>query len=1178
MLLSDSTIDQTRQLSIAEVVQRYIPDAKNKGRGRLTACCPFHQENTPSFHVDDRKGYFRCFGCGAAGDVIGFVMQQQHLDFPEAVKRLATDHGVPLEYQEQTPEAAERDRQAQLEREAIRVVLNYATAFYASNKLPERWADTRKLTADTLADFQIGYAEDRFDGFVKAALEQQHSVEVLERAGLIKKRESDGSYYDVFRGRVMLPIRDERGRVVAFTGRLPKEPEQPAEPGGYVPPKYLNSPDTVWNKGKHLYGLDRALQAIHRHGFVYLMEGNIDVLQFHQAGMLNAVAPCGTALTEDQIKLLKRFTTHVVIVPDNDAPGIKACHKNAQLLIEQGLRVEVLLPADGCDPDDMLKRKLHTQPDIDKWVAGKKDYITGQLLQDCELQAMGGPHDKAEAAKRLGDVLEKIGEAPLRQSYYDDVCVRWPDFKKLKKLVKRGDDTERLLLQGLEQNSRAAYFDFGFWEKEGAYYSYNNKQEVRVCNFTFEVLYFVPSLSEPKYVCRFRHMFDQQCNMAISTDDMVSVPTFKKVIARMGPFLFTGSEDHLNKLKEKLLYGVPEASQPRYMLYNKSGDYTTFANGLFYRGEFFRADRYGMVKLRRPVVTWDELLELGAECQVEVNEEQHLLMSAERLAQRVGREVLDEALENGDVFHLAYHYLPFASSLKLSDDDDDNYETERRYHLPTKVTPLTFAEWGPLMRKAYGRNGMVMVAFYLAALYSDIIYRDNSYYFPLLDCFGQKGSGKTKAAESLTSMFGQHAGDALRLEGGTTPTGLLRRMAIARNGMVFIDEYKNSLPMPMIGTIKGLADRTGKVQGVATGGNQTKVTKPQSAAILGGQDLPTRDPALLSRCIVLEFYEELKRQNDRDAYDRLKAFEDSQANVYVTCEMLRYREEMKAYRFRLSEQLRSIRKHCEEQLGFEVEDRTALNPGTLLTTSAILRDAGVNLPYTHEELFEVLMERLNQVVQIQHTSDDVEQYFSVLTSLVGREVLEHTHFKIQKENDGVTKLFLRVRLVHGFYSQAAQRQGIEMLSASTIRNYLSKHRYYLEDRPTGVRFQHVGTATSAMVFNYDQMREDGIEFDIKDDVATLVGEDDASRQLAEKVTINGNAQALIKEFLDQKPYNTVAEVNSLLKEFNRNKTPQLTREVFVGYIKRYLDEEMRMHDVVFTSNYEKVRLTKYTAF
>jgi DNA primase len=1173
MPLSESTINQVRQLDIIAVVQKYVA-LKSRGH-KHEACCPFHDERSPSFHVNPGKQIFKCFGCGAAGDGIGFVMKYKNLDFIEAVKELAETHNLAVQYDDRSPEASAKAEAEQRDREAMRIALTYALGYFAGNPLPERWAETRKLKQPVRDQFQLGYAEGQRDAFYQDAIKQGYSADVLVRAGLVREKELEGGekrYYDVFQDRVMFPIRDYRGRIIAFTGRLVTEP---APDAAFKPGKYVNSPDSVWTKGDHLYALDLAADAIRKAKFAYLLEGNVDVMQFHQWGMANAVAPCGTALTENQIKLLKRHTDHVVVVPDADEAGLKAMHKNCQLLIAAGLRVDVLLPEPGLDPDDMLKRKIRTPADLEAWQRKQVDYIRGPLLELCEKDASLGGHDKAAAISRMGEVLELIEADTLRQVYYGDVCEVWDSFKKGYKLVKRGQDgLDKKALDQLGDN-RAAYFDFGFFEKDGCFYCYHKKQEVRICNFTFEIQYFVLSQNEPKYVCHFVNMFGTSRTMAVTTDDFTSVATFKKCVARLGNFIFEGNDEQLNLLKIKLFHGVPEAVQPRTMLYNPSGDFTTFANGLLYQDRFFQADRYGIVKLERPVATLEELNELRGESHIEANGDVHVLQSSTHLAKTLGGQPqLEELIEESKVKHHSYYFLPFASTLKLTDDDDDSYENERRFRLPLKAEPISFENWSVLIQRAYGANAMVMLSFYLAACFRDIIYKANGNYFPLLHLYGLRGSGKSKAAEALISCFGQFSEEtAIRLAGGATATGIQRYMSTARNSLMMLDEYKNYLPMPTIELLKGIANGTGKLMGRATGGNETKTLRPLSSAVVCGQDLPTRDPALLSRSVVLEYSEEMKRQNDRDAYEELRGLQERGSVVHVTKELLAYRDHMTAYRRREPKVTQRIRLHCQEQLGIQdPEDRTVQNASTLMTTAEILSEAGLKLPFALDDLFGKLMERVQEVIQIQHTSDDVEQYFMVLGSMVGREITEGKHFKLLKEEDGITKLFLRVRMVHPLYLQAAARQNIEALSAATINSYLTKSRFFLEYRPKGVRFpDEPNNATSANVFNYDKMRDDGVELSTKENLDQLQPADDESRRLVHKVAIDGNAEQLVHAWLDQQPADTTLAVSAALRDFNVDKQPPLSEAAFVEHLRAYVDGKHE-HELEFSSDSQRFRL------
>jgi DNA primase len=270
---------------------------------------------------------------------------------------------------------------------------------------------------------------------------------------------------------------------------------------------------------------------------------------------------------------------------------------------------------------------------------------------------------------------------------------------------------------------------------------------------------------------------------------------------------------------------------------------------------------------------------------------------------------------------------------------------------------------------------------------------------------------------------------------------------------------------------------------------------------------------------------------------------------------------------------RRIREHCQDVLGIvDPEDRTVQNAATLLTTVEIMAEAGVKLPFTMEALFGKLMERIQEVIQIQHTSDDVEQYFMVLSSMIGRDIEEGKHFKLWKEEDGITKLFLRVRQVHPLYLQAAARQGIEPLSAATIRSYLTKSRFFLEDRTKGVRFEHEANATSAMVFNYDKMREDGVELATKTSIDDLVGIDDASRKIAHKTPVAAaDVEQLVYAWLDEQAVDTKLEVTSALALYNQDKLPVLAEATFRKHLMSYA-ESLHEHSLEFSDDLKRFKL------
>jgi DNA primase catalytic core len=1161
MLLSDSTIHAVKQLDILDIVRKYYPALKTKGN-KHQACCPFHQENSPSFGVDTKRQIYKCFGCGAAGDGINFVMQFNNLSFPEAVKELATDNGIAIEQEEEDAATAARSTEERLRKEAVTIALEWAAAWFRANDLPEGFVKKRKFSPEVQQAFRMGYAPATPRRLFEDARRQGYSTDVLVDAGLVRRHQptetSEPQYFDVFQDRVMLPICDARGRVVAFTGRLETEPAPDAT---FKPGKYLNSSDEVWNKGNHLYGLNLAEKAIRTLKFAYLVEGNLDVTQMHQRGLTNTVASGGTALTEAQIKLLKRYTSHVVVVPDNDSAGIKAMHKNSQALVAAGFRVEVLLPEKSkgdakTDPDEFLRTKLKTQPELDEWVAKRRDYLSSVLLAECLADAELGPHEKAAAMRRLGDAIELVPNDMLRGSYHSSVADTWPDFKKHVKPVKRTEDVNKKALQSLQEEERDEISTFKFFEKNNCYYTIEggkSPREVRICGFTMEVLYFVVGKQDAKWVCRFRNYRGKERVSAVSTDDFSAAGTFKKIVARLGNFIFEGNDDHLNNIKYRKFNDAPEAMQIKYMGYNPAG-FTTWANGLLHEGKFIEADKFGIAQLPRPLASLDEVRDLAPESHIDVAGQRYVLTTASDFIEELGEDNLVQILEQQRLAEISHYYLPFAARLKLFDDDDDAFEQHHRY-LHDQKPGLSFASWSNLMARAYGDNGRVMVAFYVAALFRDIIFKANNNYFPLLFNYGPRGVGKTQAASELAVMFGRELDRPQNLEGGLTSTALQRLLDIMSNGILFFDEYKNHLPMTMIGTLKGIAGGMSKTQGRATGGNETKSYKVRSAAMVCGQDLPTKDPALLSRCILCEFSEDLFRQNDGDAYRELKDKRDEGVLTSVTCEVIGYREHLLAYRKRSAEVTREVREACEKQLGKQPEERTALNVVSLLTPIKLLMEAGLVFPFSYEEVMKLMVGRISLQTQIQATTDDVEQYFQVLITLIIRgEIIEGKHYKIQREVDGVTKLFLRVRLVDGLYQSEAKRQSeVVGLSSATVRTYLKQCRYFVRDAARGVTFQHEPNETSAMVFNYDEMRDAGIEFPSEYNLANLTQEDDGSVKAMRTVAITeDNIEQLVDEYLDTHALGSFT-VASLLADFNKQKKPALKEGAFVEQLMRYQD-------------------------
>jgi len=339
---SDTVAEIKDRLSIEEIVK---PHMKLTRAGKsLVGLCPFHKEKTPSFHVSPERGTWHCFGCGLGGDGFSFIEKVEGVDFKGALKILAERAGVPIvsNYGGGKEDTSKKER--------LRALMSRASEWYAGKlggTVAEVYARQRGLTYETITAWRLGFAPDGWRALLEALTAEGFTVEELLGAGLIKEADGkQGTYYDRFRNRLMFPIRDAAGRVVAFTGRALSADDLA---------KYLNSPETeLYHKSEILFGMDRAKDAIRVRGFTLLVEGQIDVLHAHQAGFENAVALSGTALTERHVALMKRYSENLMLVLDADTAGLSATAKSAQLALREGLRVKAVRLPQGKDPADLI--------------------------------------------------------------------------------------------------------------------------------------------------------------------------------------------------------------------------------------------------------------------------------------------------------------------------------------------------------------------------------------------------------------------------------------------------------------------------------------------------------------------------------------------------------------------------------------------------------------------------------------------------------------------------------------------------------------------------------------------------------------------------------------------------------------------------------------------------------
>ncbi len=408
----DDFVERVRSASdIYSVIAAYVP-LKRKGN-RYWGCCPFHQEKTPSFSVVPDEGFFYCFGCHAGGNVFKFLSMIESVSYFEAVKLQAERLGIPLPEREKTEAEQARDQK----RLDLFKVLEMARDFFHSCLVRTPYGvpglsyfSSRGIDLKTIEEFGLGFSPDSYDKLKNAFAKRGISEKLLVESGLLAERSSGSGTYDRFRGRVMIPIADERGRVVGFGGRVIAEGA----------PKYLNSPETmVFNKRKLLFGLDRSKKAIRQAGYAILVEGYMDAISVYGAGIENVAASLGTAFTVDQCRLLLRYASEIYFCYDSDEAGQKATMRALSIIRETGVRARILIVPDGKDPDEFIRRHgAEAFRELTRTALPLADYQIQYALRHGETRTMEG---KARMIQAVLPVLKECSSAVEQNGYITQI-------------------------------------------------------------------------------------------------------------------------------------------------------------------------------------------------------------------------------------------------------------------------------------------------------------------------------------------------------------------------------------------------------------------------------------------------------------------------------------------------------------------------------------------------------------------------------------------------------------------------------------------------------------------------------------------------------------------------------------------------------------------------------------
>ena len=1051
----EAILDRCR---IEEVVGEFYQ--LERAGSRYRCCCPIHNERSASFTVDPNRNTYHCFGCGAHGNSITFLMEVQHMSYPEACRHLAKKYHIEIE--ETWQPMTDAERKIQDEKESMLAANKAASEFFATRiKKGDEKASfaldyaTKRWKAEYISQEDIGFAPGRGE-LMNAMLSQGFNQELLLKIGLLGKSES-GKVYDAFWDRIVIPIRDKYRNVIGFTARRLDNEK----------PKYINSPESlVYSKGNSIFGIHNIHRQARKKEVIYLVEGGPDVIKLQSLGINNTVASLGTAWTRNQFDQLKRYNARLCFIPDCDpakgdaefGAGIEAVFRNGLQTITEGFNVTVkeIKPKDEKtkeDPDSYITSQevLEAIPEEDfiPWYAAK-------LSEGKETSTQ-----KADAVKKVANALAMVDDR-LRQKMYAAQIAK--TFNVPVSIVQNAinettkGNADKKKKTGEKLIDQELYRKYGFYERGNRYVSLNKDGEDNAwSNFVMIPLLHVKDPISSKRLYKLVNDCGKEAVVEMKQEDLVSLQRFKIRTENEGNFRWIAKEEQLNLLKG-LLYEAVDPAQEITQLGWQKEEFYAFGNGVLDNGKWVEADQYGIIRLN----------------------------------------------EKGNF------YLPSASILYAK--EKGLFQFERRF-IHSGNGDITLRKYAELMIRTFGDNAKVGLCFYFATLFKDIVVGVTEK-FPILNLFGIKGSGKSTFGEFMMSFFVPR-NKAVNLT-QSTEAGLAAAVAQVSNALVHIDEYKNSIDLSRREFIKMLYDGIGRSRMNMDRDKKKEMTAVDCGVLLSGQEKPTIDIAIFSRMLYLTFDKDVFSPEEKEGYNRLSALRESGC-THITVQLLRHRakfeEEFKGnYSSALSDMTHAVD-------GQRIEDRMLRSWSIVLAAFRTLEGV-VDVPFDYKEMMRICVAGLirqngecrsaNEIAGFWRAVDFLHQNGDIFIEGDYRIIIRtEENFKGIKETtrfNGPRKvLYLCSKRVFMLYKMKGKLAGENTIPTDSLRHYLERSSEYLGIK-NAVRFKNISNTVEstaetkdsygattvkqttridwALCFDYEALRETygiNLEVDVDED-------------------------------------------------------------------------------------------------
>lgn len=1044
-----ASLDRIREADIVQVVGAHV-QLKKKGT-HYFGLSPFKDEKSPSFSVNPVKNNFVDYSTGKSGDGIKFLMELG-LTFIEAVKEIASTCGVYLEEEELSPEQTERrEQRITLKNYAGLVAKGYMAKY---RELPQdHWIKQeiakRQWNDNTVTEFMLGYAPN--GNVISKSAAQKAQLTEAKTIGVVKTK--DGAAYDFFRDRLMFPIQDSNGNVVAYGGR--QNPDKDAT----IKSKYMNSPETeLYIKTRVLYGHFQARSAMARTSQAILTEGYADVISMHQAGLPQTVASCGTALTTQQAKLLCRNVQEVILCRDGDQAGINATVKDLKILLPLGKAIYVVMLPDGDDPDTLSRKR----DDLPELFEKSKEEALIWYANKLAAEAQGDVSKHGAAIQLMIDLLALVSNEITRDAYTKLVSkifnVASPTLRKQVKGVvaavaaerkaaaeaNSGDD--KYLVPTLPEGCSSKDFLInGFVPHHNAYLvSDRSNAIVKATNFTMEPLFHVHGRENNRRLVEILNEENHKRIVDLESSDFVQFTRMKERLINEGFFVFTHdcTAQHFMRISNKILNDFILAEELRVLGWQKK-KFFAFADGVYHNDEFVRVNKYGIVEIDTPDSEKSEY--------------------------------------QGELRH--YYSPAFSEIYKRAAEDDDPYENDR--YFVYKESPVNFGTWAAQMKKVYNTKSHLGIAFAIATCFRDLTLSRFSY-FPHVFLTGEKGSGKSKFGDSIVNLF-FHKLPPFDLNSGTI-VGFSRRLARTRNAPAFMEEFNDAIDDRMFQTLKGAFDGRGREKGMATNDNRTSVTHVNGSLVIAGQYHSSRDDnSLTSRSIIMNFIKSTEpfTADQVEEYDKLKQWEEKGLSSLIL-EIIQHRPYMeKNYHRVMVENQRRFKKDLQDR---DYQERMLGNYNALFTPVQMLADQ-LNLPFSVDEFYKECRDGIIDDSDLLVESEGLSAFWNVLEKLAEKSMIkendqyetdipdevklyEKGQKKVWRNENRDKVLYLQINSLYQDYAKYVSTiKDAQLLNETTIKNYFKSKRYFIGQK-RGHRFEH--KVTSCYVFNYSVMKDAGI--------------------------------------------------------------------------------------------------------